>query len=53
MENSFVCYQDLMALGFKQHTAHDIIRQAKQRLVQKGYPLYLDRSLGCVPRSVF
>lgn len=41
-----------MALGFKQHTARDIIRQAKQRMVQKGYPLYLNRNLGRVPRSV-
>lgn len=52
MDKSFVCYQDLMALGFKQHTARDIIRQAKQRMVQKGYPLYLNRNLGRVPRSV-
>ena len=44
MDKSFVCYQDLMALGFKQHTARDIIRQAKQRMVQKGYPLYLNRN---------
>lgn len=48
MDKSFVCYQDLMALGFKQHTARDIIK----RMVQKGYPLYLNRNLGRVPRSV-
>ncbi|WP_416276509.1 DUF3173 family protein [Limosilactobacillus fermentum] len=33
-------------------TPRDIIRQAKQRMVQKGYPLYLNRNLGRVPRSV-
>jgi hypothetical protein len=44
--------KDLMALGYKEHTAADVIRQAKQNMVQQGYPFYNNRRLGIVPRNV-
>lgn len=51
MESSFVSYKDLMILGFKEHTARSIIRQAKKIMVKQGHPLYLNRNLGQVPRK--
>lgn len=49
---STICKNDLLSLGYKPHTAMMIIRQAKQIMVQKGYPFYNNKRLGYVPRDV-
>ena len=43
---------DLLQLGYLPHTASTIIRQAKQIMVQRGYPFYNNKRLGHVPRNV-
>lgn len=43
---------DLVKLGYKEHTAICIIRQAKQIMVQKGYAFYNNRRLGRVPVNI-
>lgn len=49
---STICKDDLLSLGYKPHTAMMIVGQAKQIMVQKGYPLYNNKRLGYVPREV-
>lgn len=49
---STICKNDLLSLGYKPYTAMMIIRQAKQIMVQKGYPFYNNKRLGHVPRNV-
>lgn len=44
-----VTKQDLIALGYGSSFAADIIRQAKTRMVEKGYPFYASRKLDRVP----
>lgn len=50
MTKPFVSHRDIMALGFKEHTARDIIRQAKQFMVQRGNKTYENSRLGHVPQ---
>ncbi|MBA5937431.1 DUF3173 domain-containing protein [Leuconostoc citreum] len=49
---STICKQDLMAIGYKEHTARSLICQAKAIMVQNGYPFYNNRRLGLVPTEV-
>ncbi|MBX9101076.1 DUF3173 family protein [Streptococcus anginosus] len=42
-------YTILMKLGYKQHTAKGIIKQAKAWLVENGYEFYLNKRCGVVP----
>lgn len=42
-------YKILMDLGFKKHTAQNIIREAKIKLINKGYNLYENKRCGVVP----
>ena len=42
-------YTVLIKLGYKQHTAKSIIRQAKCWLVENGYEFYLNNRCGIVP----
>ncbi|GEB27492.1 Protein of uncharacterised function (DUF3173) [Enterococcus casseliflavus] len=49
---STICKNDLLSLGYKPYTAMMIIRQAKQIMVQKGYPFYNNKRLSHVPRNV-
>jgi hypothetical protein len=42
---------DLVVMGYKVHTAQTLIRQAKQIMVQRGYPFYNNKRLGRVPRE--
>lgn len=49
MQNATINKDDLLNLGFKQHTAISIIRQAKQNMIQQGYGFYNNRRLGRVP----
>lgn len=45
--------KDLMELGFKEHTASSIIKQAKQVMVyNRKVPFYNNRRLGLVPVDV-
>lgn len=36
-------------LGFKEHTAKNIIQQAKHLMVSKGFGLYNNKRIGTVP----
>ncbi|MGT2681614.1 DUF3173 family protein [Streptococcus porci] len=42
-------YTLLIKLGYKKHTAQNIIRQAKIWLVENGYEFYLNKRCGIVP----
>ena len=42
-------YTALIKLGYKQHTAKTIIRQAKIWLVENGDEFYLNKRCGIVP----
>ena len=44
-----VTKKDLVALGYGNSFATDIIRLAKIRMVEKGYPFYSSRKLDRVP----
>jgi len=50
--NETVTKKDLMNLGYPTYTSENIVRQAKQIMVQKGYPFYNNRRLGRVPADV-
>lgn len=50
---SLICKDDLIKLGYKEHTASSIIKQAKAVMVyNKQVPFYNNRRLGLVPRDV-
>ncbi|MBK0348068.1 DUF3173 domain-containing protein [Aerococcaceae bacterium zg-ZJ1578] len=51
MKNTTINKNDLVKLGYTEHTAISIIRQAKQIMVQQGYAFYNNRRLGRVPVS--
>lgn len=42
---------DLVKIGYSNHTAIMIIRQSKQIMVQQGYPFYNNKRLGRVPKE--
>ena len=46
-----VTKQDLIDLGYGNSFAADIIRKAKELMVQKGYSFYLSRKLNRVPNE--
>lgn len=52
MNNNTISKNDLEKMGYRPHTASTIIRQAKQIMVQRGYPFYNNKRLGYVPCSV-
>ena len=47
-----ICRKDLEELGFKTNQSVTIIRQAKVRMVNQGYPYYNNKRVGVVPRQV-
>jgi hypothetical protein len=49
--NELVTKDDLINAGFSKYTAINIIRQAKQIMVQRGYPFYNNKRLGRVPKE--
>ncbi|EAC4617297.1 MULTISPECIES: DUF3173 domain-containing protein [Listeria] len=49
---NMICRKDLEALGFKANQAVTLIRQAKIRMVNQGYPYYNNKRVGVVPRRV-
>lgn len=52
INNCTISKKELMKLGYKEHTAISIIRQAKQIMVKQGYAFYNNKRLGRVPKSV-
>lgn len=46
-----VTKQDLIELGYGNSFAADIIREAKENMVDKGYDFYKSRKLNRVPRE--
>jgi hypothetical protein len=46
-----VTKNDLINLGYPKYTSIKIIRQAKQIMVQQGYPFYNNKRLGRVPKE--
>ena len=44
--------QDIMDLGFTKGTAHNILRQAKHNMVERGFDFYDNKGLGTVPTTV-
>ncbi|MFW3588114.1 DUF3173 domain-containing protein [Vagococcus fluvialis] len=52
LNSSVVTKQHLEQLGYRPHTASTIIRQAKQIMVQRGYPFYNNKRLSHVPKNV-
>lgn len=52
INNCTISKTELIKLGYKEHTAISIIRQAKQIMVKQGYAFYNNKRLGRVPKSV-
>ena len=52
INNCTISKTELMKLGYKEHTAISIIRQAKEIMVKQGYAFYNNKRLGRVPKSV-
>lgn len=42
-------YKKLMELGYKEHTARNIIRQAKCWMIKNGYAFYQNKRCSVVP----
>lgn len=49
--NELITKDDLIQVGYSKYTAINIIRQAKEIMVQKGYPFYNNKRLGRVPKE--
>lgn len=47
-----ICKQDLIKLGYAEYTSRNIIRQAKDIMVKRGYPFYNNKRLGRVPVEI-
>ncbi|CAC9765417.1 hypothetical protein IE044AEMC_01810 [Enterococcus faecalis] len=43
--------KDLIAIGYSDYSASQIIRKSKQLLVKQGFPYYRNRRVGKVPAS--
>ncbi|EGF88383.1 hypothetical protein HMPREF0433_00631 [Gemella sanguinis M325] len=52
INNCTISKTELIKLGYREHTAISIIRQAKQIMVKQGYAFYNNKRLGRVPKSV-
>lgn len=51
--NKLISKKDLMNLGYKEHTASELIKQAKTFMVyNRKVAFYNNRRLGLVPREV-
>lgn len=51
-KKNMVSKTDLEKLGFKTNQSVTIIRQAKIKMVNAGYPYYNNKRVGVVPRRV-
>ena len=52
INNCTISKTELIKLGYREHTAISIIRQAKQIMVKQGYAFYNNKRLGRVTKSV-
>lgn len=50
--NIMISKKELEKMGFKTHQAVTIIREAKIKMVNKGYPYYNNKRVGVVPQFV-
>ena len=44
--------KELIEMGYRPHTANDIIHQARELLVSRGYTFYNRKRLMVVPKSI-
>ncbi len=47
--NATITEEDLIELGYGTSYSANIIKQAKEKMVKKGYPFYSSRKLNRVP----
>ena len=52
MDNNLISNKELIEMGYRPHTANDIIHQARELLVSRGYTFYNRKRLMVVPKSV-
>lgn len=53
MEKKTITAQELVDIqGFKLHQARGIIKEAKLIMVKNGFPMYNNKRLGVVPKSI-
>lgn len=52
VNKTMVKFDDLVQLGFPPNQARSIIREAKLRLVERGYGFYNGKRVGLVPFSI-
>ena len=50
MHNNLISNKELIEMGYRPHTANDIIHQARELLVSRGYTFY--KRLMVVPKSI-
>ncbi|WP_337089438.1 DUF3173 family protein [Leuconostoc pseudomesenteroides] len=50
--SNMISKQELESMGFKTNQAITIIRQAKIKMVNKGFPYYNNKRIGVVPRFI-
>ena len=51
MDNNLISNKELIEMGYRPHTANDIIHQARELLVSRGYTFYNRKRLMVVPKS--
>lgn len=44
--------EELMSLGFTKYQSREVIRQAKEIMVSKGYTLYNNKRLSIAPKDI-
>ena len=49
---NLISNKELIEMGYRPHTANDIIHQARELLVSRGYTFYNRKRLMVVPKSV-
>lgn len=52
MMNKLIDKKQLIIMGLKPYTAETVIREAKTKMVQLGYPFYQNRKLATVPKKI-
>ena len=52
MDHNLISNKELIEMGYRPHTANDIIHQARELLVSRGYTFYNRKRLMVVPKSV-
>ena len=52
MDNNLISNKELIEMGYRPHTANDIIHQARELLVSRGYTFYNRKRLMVDRKSV-